>query len=72
MECGLRLIKEINSMFFQKCIRCIALALSILSTGSVISQTIVDVPCTGPVNPNSGRIYDASTKSYGYLYSGVS
>src|SRR5690606_2891808 len=59
-------------MIFQKCVSYFTLVVFVMVSTLVVSQTTVNIPCTGPVNPNSGRIYDASTKSYGYLYSGVS
>jgi hypothetical protein len=47
--------------------------LLIIAASSAFSQVTVDIPCTGAVNPNSGRITGTgTTKSYGYLWHGVS
>lgn len=48
------------------------LLLLLATTNVVFSQITVDIPCTGTTNPNSGRIdLVNNTKSYGFLYSGV-
>lgn len=51
-----------------------AAAIFLLIIISVASaQVVVDIPCTGSINPNSGRITNTgTTKTFGYLWHGVS
>lgn len=48
----------------------LSIALAMMMFCQTFAQTTVEIPCTGAVNPNSGRV-TSSTKSYGYLWHGV-
>src|SRR5690606_30766759 len=54
-------------MIFQKCVSYFTLVVFVMVSTLVVSQTTVNIPCTGPSNPNSGRVTDGGSKSYGYL-----
>jgi hypothetical protein len=70
-----KLIKQITAL--KACCSSVPFILLLFSSVTAFCQATfsVDVPCTGSTNPNSGRInYNGTsyTKSYGYLWHGVS
>src|SRR5690554_7556892 len=56
---------SLNRKYYLKFI--ILALFSLVISQNNYAQITVDIPCTGANNPNSGRVTNSGSKSYGYL-----